>query len=163
MQLKQRAQQGFTLIELMIVVAIIGILAAVAIPQYKNYTMKAKLGNALTAADSVKTAVVLCIQESGAATGCSGGSNGIPGNASGGVTKEVTSITTSDGVITAVLASGIGAEADGKKICWVPTPDGNAVVWNAGTTIAETGTNSNKALVDAITKNNKATTAPTCS
>src|SRR5689334_893074 len=76
MNIKQRAQQGFTLIELMIVVAIIGILAAVAIPQYKDYTAKAKVGNALSSVDSLKSAVALCIQENtGDKSVCDAGTN----------------------------------------------------------------------------------------
>ena len=82
----KRVQQGFTLIELMIVVAIIGILAAVAIPQYRDYTSKAKIGNALSSVDSLKTAVALCIQETGTKTGCTTGNNGIP---TFSTTKEV--------------------------------------------------------------------------
>ncbi|WP_043614031.1 pilin [Chromobacterium violaceum] len=54
---KQRKQQGFTLIELMIVVAIIGILAAIAIPAYQNYTVRARVTEGLTLADTAKLAV----------------------------------------------------------------------------------------------------------
>ena len=57
------AQKGFTLIELMIVVAIIGILAAIAIPQYQNYIAKSQVSRAMGETSSVKTAVETCLNE----------------------------------------------------------------------------------------------------
>lgn len=61
----KRMQKGFTLIELMIVVAIIGILAAVAIPQYQDYTVKAKLSKVQATVAPLKTALALYNQETG--------------------------------------------------------------------------------------------------
>ena len=61
----KKIQQGFTLIELMIVVAIIGILAAIAIPAYQDYTIRAKVTEGLNLADSAKTAVAESFQSGG--------------------------------------------------------------------------------------------------
>ncbi|GLZ84022.1 prepilin peptidase-dependent pilin [Metapseudomonas resinovorans] len=143
-----KAQKGFTLIELMIVVAIIGILAAVAIPQYQDYTIKAKVGNALTAADSLKTAVALCSQEAGGVlTSCDGGATGIPTFTP---TKEVASATVTDGVIALTLATGIGTGVDGLVITMTPAPNagGSSLTWNNTTTVTNT------VAQGAITKNN---------
>ncbi len=78
----RKVQKGFTLIELMIVVAIIGILAAIAIPSYQNYTKKAKFTEVIQATSPLKQAIDECVQSqtlsAGAVTGCAPGSNGVP-------------------------------------------------------------------------------------
>lgn len=68
--MKKQIQQGFTLIELMIVVAIIGILAAVAIPAYQDYTAKAQTAEAVSLMGGIKGPVVLAIEQNGLEAGC---------------------------------------------------------------------------------------------
>lgn len=72
----KKTQQGFTLIELMIVIAIIGILAAIALPAYQQYTNKAKFSEVVLATSGVKTAVEVCAQVEGALASCVPASSG---------------------------------------------------------------------------------------
>ncbi len=95
-----KAQNGFTLIELMIVVAIIGILAAVALPAYQSYSQRAAFSEVVLAATPYKTAFEVAAQTGRitATTQADHGTNGIP--ASAGASGAVTSVTMADGTIT---------------------------------------------------------------
>jgi type IV pilus assembly protein PilA len=105
------SQKGFTLIELMIVVAIIGILAAVALPAYQNYTKKAKFSEVVVATGAAKTALEVCAVDLNDLTNCKGGTNGIInvttpiGNIASVLT---TNSTTTQSVITATAISTNG-------------------------------------------------------
>ncbi|XLZ69356.1 prepilin-type N-terminal cleavage/methylation domain-containing protein [Massilia sp. SR12] len=163
--IKRQAQAGFTLIELMIVVAIIGILAAVAIPAYSDYTIKAKMGNVLGSVESVKTAVVTCVQEAGGdMANCTPGGTLADGTTVNGVppfqaTKEVKSVTytAASGALTAKLAKGLGTDvAEDSDVVFTPSfidPVTNKaaanVVWTVSTTVV------NPVAKAALMKNNK--------
>lgn len=125
-----KTQKGFTLIELMIVIAIIGILAAVAVPQYGQYTKRAKFADVITQAAAVKTAVSLCYQDRNVIADCDGGQHGIPADVNPGG-PVVQSIVTTDGFIIAtggvqvdnhtyILNPGVGAA--GAPLDWFVGP-----------------------------------------
>jgi type IV pilus assembly protein PilA len=136
MKIVKKAQSGFTLIELMIVVAIIGILAAVAIPAYSDYTAKSKASNALSSVGPIKTAVAMCAQEAGEATKCNTTDNAaaIPAMTA---TNEVASATVTGAGIIEITLKNIGKGSDGKKVKFTPTVGSSAVTWKIETDISE--------------------------
>jgi type IV pilus assembly protein PilA len=100
-------QQGFTLIELMIVVAIIGILAAVALPAYQDYTVRAKMSEVMLAASACRTSITEIYQSGGSAPGannwgCEAATSKYVGNVATSIDGKVT-VTTSGGLPAGVL------------------------------------------------------------
>ncbi|MBS0329140.1 MAG: prepilin-type N-terminal cleavage/methylation domain-containing protein [Proteobacteria bacterium] len=131
----RKAQQGFTLIELMIVVAIIGILAAIAVPQYQTYTKKSKFTEVTQATSPVKLAMEACFQDTGDLTSCTTpGSNGIPSDSTGNG-KYVASVKTLAGNVieaTSTTTNGLTGEKITFKATLPIAGSSNLLDWTKG-------------------------------
>ncbi|HFA3965200.1 TPA: pilin, partial [Neisseria gonorrhoeae] len=124
-------QKGFTLIELMIVIAIVGILAAVALPAYQDYTARAQVSEAILLAEGQKSAVTEYYLNHGkwpANNGDAGVAS--PSDIKG---KYVESVTVTNGVVTAkMLSSGVNKEIQGKKLSLWARRENGSVKWFCG-------------------------------
>ena len=130
-------QKGFTLIELMIVVAIIGILAAIAIPAYQDYTIRAQVTEGLNLASDLKAGVGEMYAQTGTFTGINLAAVGVSGGAETKSGKYVESIDVTDGVITITYGkqanAKIGDDAGNLTLALAPAANVNGdVVWICG-------------------------------
>ncbi|HFC8196782.1 TPA: pilin [Neisseria meningitidis] len=144
-------QKGFTLIELMIVIAIVGILAAVALPAYQDYTARAQVSEAILLAEGQKSAVTEYYLNHGEWPG---------NNTSAGVAtsseikgKYVAGVKVEKGVITAtMLSSGVNKEIQGKKLSLWAKRQAGSVKWFCGQPVTR---DANADDVTAATDNKK--------
>ncbi|MBH2083189.1 pilin [Neisseria meningitidis] len=146
-------QKGFTLIELMIVIAIVGILAAVALPAYQDYTARAQVSEAILLAEGQKSAVTEYYLNHGKWPG---------GNSDAGVAssstikgKYVEKVEVAKGVITAtMLSTGVNKEIQGKKLSlWAKRQDGS-VKWFCGQPVTRAKADSDTVAAATDNSNN---------
>jgi type IV pilus assembly protein PilA len=131
-------QKGFTLIELMIVVAIIGILAAIAIPAYQDYTIRAQVTEGLNLAGAVKASVAETFAQTG--TWPANNTAAGVGLATGVTGKYVTQVSVTNGGITITYGNQSNAAINGQTLGLSPaTSANNDVVWVCGRKATPTG------------------------
>ncbi|HEZ3190466.1 TPA: pilin [Neisseria meningitidis] len=143
-------QKGFTLIELMIVIAIVGILAAVALPAYQDYTARAQVSEAILLAEGQKSAVTEYYLNHGEWPS----DNSAAGVASSSTIKGkyVKEVTVAKGVITAtMLSSGVNKEIQGKKLSLWAKRQAGSVKWFCGQPVTRAANNTADDAVKADT------------
>jgi type IV pilus assembly protein PilA len=141
-KMTNKAQQGFTLIELMIVVAIIGILAAVALPAYQTYTDRAKFAEAILATGVYKNAAQIAAQtKSVAIADLDAGASGIPAaNDPGAINGTyVTGATMAAGLITITTNLSAGAVTNATYTLQASAGSGGGLTWAEGGTCLTAG------------------------
>ncbi len=140
MHKRSRGQSGFTLIELMIVIAIIGILASVALPAYQTYTKKAKFSEVVLAVGFIKTAIDMCYQVRGEYNLVNCDTEAKLGillsDSEGG--NHVNSVVLT--ATTAIITATGGAAVDNQQLVLTPTASGNSLLWSdSGSSCIATG------------------------
>ena len=132
------AAEGFTLIELMIVVAIVGILAAIAFPQYQIYTGRAQLAEAIHMTESRRTAVAERMVNGQALSTINGGTDGLPDDIPSGAGKFVDSLIITSGTIVATMkSSGVSPCVNGQSFTLSPIDPptlASPITWTCSTT-----------------------------
>jgi type IV pilus assembly protein PilA len=139
--MNKSTQQGFTLIELMIVVAIIGILASIALPAYQQYTAKSKFTEVVMATNAIKSAVEVCAQTEGGLTDCDATDDpavsAAVAGASNGTYVSTVAVTDDTAVITATATSSGGL--GGETYILTPSYSNGAVTWAVSGTCQNKG------------------------